>query len=743
MIGNARLTGLCVAALLAALSCSREAPRTGSGAAYTKKVDSLLSVMTLEEKVGQLTLFTSDWTTTGPSMRPGYLENIREGRCGNIFNAYTADYTRKLQEIAVEESRLGIPLLFGYDVIHGFRTIFPINLATSCSWDPAAIERSARIAATEAAAAGLHWTFAPMCDITVDPRWGRISEGSGEDPYLASVIAAAMVRGFQGEELSDTSTVLACVKHFAGYGAPQAGRDYNTVDMSERWFREFYLPPYKAAVDAGAMSVMSSFNEFDGVPATGNHRLLTELLRDEWGFKGLTVSDYTSVNEMINHGYAADTADAACLAINAGLDMDMQSAAYFTFLKGLVETGKVSRKTLDESVRRVLTVKAALGLFDDPFRYCSGEREARETMTQESLDFARTLAAESMVLLKNEGALPLQKDEKIAVIGGLAASADDLLGSWRGAGEADKAQSILEALREVASKGVIRYARGCDTDGDDRSGFTAAVAAASRASTVVMVLGEDCQWTGEAASRTSIRLPGVQTELLEKLASMGKRIVVVLLNGRPLDLSRESGLADAILEAWYPGTMGGKAVADILYGDVNPSGRLSVTFPRNAGQIPLYYYAKNTGRPYVHPEAKYESRYLDCPNTPLYPFGYGLSYTDYAYSPVELSDSVLTEGGRITASVDVTNTGTRPGIETVQFYIRDYVGSVTRPVMQLKGFERIFLQPGESRRVAFEITPRTLAFYRQDMRFGIEPGAFRAMIGSASDRTQGKNFMLK
>lgn len=743
MIGNARLTGLCVAALLATLSCSREAPRTGSGGAYTKKVDSLLSVMTLEEKVGQLTLFTSDWATTGPSMRPGYLENIREGRCGNIFNAYTADYTRKLQEIAVEESRLGIPLLFGYDVIHGFRTIFPINLATSCSWDPAAIERSARIAATEAAAAGLHWTFAPMCDITVDPRWGRISEGSGEDPYLASVIAAAMVRGFQGEELSDTSTVLACVKHFAGYGAPQAGRDYNTVDMSERWFREFYLPPYKAAVDAGAMSVMSSFNEFDGVPATGNHRLLTELLRDEWGFKGLTVSDYTSVNEMIGHGYAADTADAACLAINAGLDMDMQSVAYFTFLKGLVETGKVSRKTLDESVRRVLTVKAALGLFDDPFRYCSGEREARETMTQESLDFARTLAAESMVLLKNEGALPLQKDEKIAVIGGLAASADDLLGSWRGAGEADKAQSILEALREVASEGVIQYARGCDTDGDDRSGFTAAVAAASRASTVVMVLGEDCQWTGEAASRTSIRLPGVQTELLEKLASMGKRIVVVLLNGRPLDLSRESGLADAILEAWYPGTMGGKAVADILYGDVNPSGRLSVTFPRNAGQIPLYYYAKNTGRPYVHPEAKYESRYLDCPNTPLYPFGYGLSYTDYAYSPVELSDSVLTEGGRITASVDVTNTGTWPGIETVQFYIRDYVGSVTRPVMQLKGFERIFLQPGESRRVAFEITPRTLAFYRQDMRFGTEPGAFRAMIGSASDRTQGKNFMLK
>lgn len=738
-----RLAGSCTIVLMALSGCSRQAACEDPGGKHAGKVDSLLSVMTLDEKVGQLTLFTSDWATTGPSIRPDYLDNIREGRCGNIFNAYTAAYTRQLQEIAVRESRLGIPLLFGYDVIHGFRTIFPINLAASCSWDLAAIEQSAKIAAAEASAAGLHWTFAPMCDISVDPRWGRISEGAGEDPYLGAQIAAAMTRGFQGDCLADTATVMACVKHFAAYGAPQGGRDYNTVDMSERWLREFYLPPYKAAVDAGAMSVMTSFNEFDGVPATGNHRLLTEILRDEWGFKGLTVSDYTSVNEMILHGFAADSADAARLAIHAGLDMDMQSAAYFAFLKELVETGKVSRKALDQAVRRVLTAKAALGLFDDPFRYCSEERESRETMTRASLDFARALAAESMVLLKNDGVLPLKRGEKIALIGGLADSADDLLGSWRGAGQVDRTRSICEVLREMAGDGNLVYSKGCDEFSQDRSGFADALSAASCASKVVLVLGEDCQWTGEAASRTSISLPGVQTELLEKIVATGKPVVVVLLNGRPLDLSRESVLADAMLEAWYPGTMGAGAVADILYGTVNPSGRLTVTFPRNLGQVPLYYYAKNTGRPFLHPEAKYESRYLDSPNTPLYPFGFGLSYTEYEYSPLELSDSVLTEGGKITASLTVTNTGTRAGIETVQLYIQDCVGSVTRPVMQLKGFERISLQPQESGKVSFEITPDILAFYRQDMCFGTEPGAFRVMVGPASDRTRGKNFMLK
>ncbi len=694
-------------------------------------VDSLLRVMTLDEMIGQLVLYTSDWDVTGPSIRDGYVDDIRAGKCGNIFNAYTADYTRKLQEIAVNETRLGIPLLFGYDVIHGFRTIFPINLGISASWDPSLIEESAKVAAREAAAAGLHWTYSPMCDICVEPRWGRISEGAGEDAFLGSAVARSMVYGYQGEDLEDPLTIAACVKHFAAYGAPHAGRDYNTVDMSERWLREFYLPPYKAAVDAGAQTVMASFNEYDGIPATANTHLLTEILRHEWGFDGFVVCDYTGIMEMINHGTSRDLEDASIQALNAGNDMDMQSGGYSDYLKKAVEEGKVSRKTLEEAVRRVLTVKARLGLFQDPYKYCSAEREAALTRTEANLLTARTLAEESCVLLKNDGVLPLAKGGRIAVIGPLAASADDLLGSWRGAGQVEGVKSILDGIRDYSDRTI--YVRGCELDGDVKTGFGTAVTAARSAEAVIMVLGESCDWSGEAASRTSIRLPEIQTELLKAVAATGKPVTIVLMNGRPLDLSEESGMADAILEAWFPGTMGGEAVARLLFGDASPSGRLSVTFPRTLGQVPIYYYAKNTGRPYVHPGVKYESRYLDCENEPLYPFGYGLTYTTFSYGKPELSADNFGPKGSITAKATVTNTGSREGTEVVQLYLRDMVGSVTRPVKQLKGFERVTLAPGESRDVEFEITPELISFWRKDLTFGPEAGEFRLFIGPASD----------
>ena len=696
--------------ILSVISCGTKT--TGKLLPSNPKVDSLMKVMTLDEKIGQMVLFTSDWSVTGPSMRQGYLDDIKAGRCGNLLNAYTADFTREVQRIAVEETRLGIPILFGYDVIHGFRTIFTINLGMSASWDIDAIQESARIAAEEAAAAGLQWTYSPMCDISVEPRWGRISEGSGEDPYLGSLIAAAMVRGYQGDDLSADNTVLACVKHFAAYGAPQAGRDYNTVDMSERWLREFYLPPYKAAVDAGALSVMASFNELDGVPAHASKHLMQDILRGEWGYEGFIVSDYTGIMEMIHHGYAKDLEDAGKLSVNAGMDMDMMAAAFMNHLKESVEKGDVSIKTVDAACRRILEVKAALGLFDDPYKYCDPQREKDRTLTPENKDFARKFAAESMVLLKNNGILPLKKGETVAVLGPLADSKDDLLGSWRGAGEVESVPvSVLGAIKEVTP-------------------------VSSAAKKVVLVIGEPCSWSGEAASRSDIRVPAEQRELLKQLKKQGKQVAVVLMNGRPLDLSEESELADAILEAWYPGTMGGYAVADVLFGDFNPCGKLSVTFPRNLGQVPIYHYAKNTGRPYVHPEAKYESRYLDVPNEPLYAFGHGLSYTTFAYSGIVLSADKFSGDGSLTAKVTVTNTGDREGTEVVQMYIRDLVGSVTRPVRQLKGFERITLQPGESRDVEFTIGKETISFYRQDMTWGPEAGEFNIFIGGASNCTE-------
>jgi beta-glucosidase len=715
-------------------------------ATLNRRVDSVLKLMTLEEKIGQMVLYTSDWDVTGPTLRSSYIEDIRNGHCGNIFNAHTTEYVRKLQKIAVEESRLGIPLLFGYDVIHGHKTIFPISLGEAASWDLEAIEKSARISAIEAAASGLNWTFAPMADISVEPRWGRVSEGAGEDPHLGSLIAAARVRGFQGEnnDLSDTLTLLACVKHFAAYGAPQAGRDYHTVDMSKRTFLDVYLPPYKAALDAGALSVMTAFNEYDGVPATGSKYLLTDLLRNELGFKGFVVTDYTSINEMVHHGVAADEAAAGLIAINAGVDMDMQGEVYFKYLKKQVEDGLVDEKAIDAAVRRVLKLKFMLGLFDDPYKYCNPEREKRFVYAPEHLEAALETAKKSMVLLKNANQiLPLKKGEKIAVIGELATSTRDMLGSWKAAGDWHFMKSTLDELKIYNGEKNVIYAEGAKKMGSDRSGFAAAMNAARKADKIVMVIGEDWDWSGEAASRTDISVPGVQTELLAQLKTLGKPIVVVLMNGRPLVLQRENELADAILVAWYPGTMGGKAITEVLYGDYNPSGKLPMTFPLNLGQVPIFYYEKNTGRPIYLPSDKYKSKYIDSPNDPLFPFGFGLSYSTFEYSDITLSSNELTTGGKITASVNVKNTGNYAGEEVVQCYVRDLVGSVTRPVKQLKSFKKAMIQPGESKTITFEISPEMLAFHRLDMSYGTEPGDFKIFIGTNSRDVKEAGFVLK
>ena len=706
------------------------------------RVDSLIRIMTLDEKIGQMVLFTSDWDVTGPTIREGYLDDIRSGRCGNIFNAYTVDYIRELQRVAVEESRLGIPLMFGFDVVHGHKTIFPIPLGESCSWDLDLIRRSASASAAEAAASGLNWTFAPMVDISVDPRWGRVSEGAGEDPYLGSLIAAARVKGFQGENLANPLTVLACVKHFAAYGAPFGGRDYNTVDMSERQFREFYMPPYKAGVDAGALSVMTAFNEYDGVPATGNQYLLKDLLKGEWNFQGFVVTDYTSINEMVHHGYARDEAEAGVKAVNAGVDMDLQGEVYFSYLRGLVDSGFVREKTIDDAVRRILNVKAKLGLFDDPYLYCDRARENQVVSNPEIKALSRDAARRSMVLLKNEGCLPFDRGDRIAVIGELAASRRDLLGSWKAAGEWDDMNSILDAVRAYNGAANVIYAEGCRKIGSDRSGFGEAMDAVAQADKVLMVIGEDWDWSGEAASRTDIGVPGIQSELLKMIASAGKPVAVVLLNGRPLVLEEESKAADAILEAWCPGTMGAEAVTDIVFGQYNPSGKLTMTFPRSVGQVPVFYYEKNTGRPIYLPNDKYKSKYLDSPNEPLYPFGYGLSYTDFKYSNLTLSSPKMKKGHTIDATVTVTNIGSRTGEETVQLYIRDLIGSVTRPVKQLKGFQKLVLAPGESRTVTFTIDDEMLSFWRHDMTFGIEDGDFKVMVGGSSSDLLQTSFSL-
>ncbi|WP_199792363.1 beta-glucosidase BglX [Allosphingosinicella vermicomposti] len=714
-------------------------------------ISDLIAKMTLDEKIGQLTLFTSDWDVTGPTMREGYKRDIAAGKVGAIFNAYTAKYTRDLQKVAVEQTRLKIPLLFGYDVIHGHRTIFPISLGEAATWDLEAIEKAARVSAVEASAEGLHWTFAPMVDIARDPRWGRVSEGAGEDVYLGSLIGAARVRGFQGKDLKATDTLLATVKHFAAYGQAQAGRDYHTTDMSDRELRDTYLPPFKAALDAGAASFMTSFNELNGIPATGNTYLLTDILRKEWDFKGFVVTDYTSINEMVPHGFARDEAHAGELAVNAGVDMDMQGAVFMNHLKASVEAGRVAPARIDEAVRDVLEMKYRLGLFEDPYRYSNEKREKAAIYNPKHLEAARDVARKSMVLLKNDGnVLPLAKTAKsIALIGPLADSKEDMIGSWSAAGDRkEKPVTVLQGLREKLGKNAaINFAKGASYEfnaGDSTDGFADAIAAAQKSDMIVAVMGEKWDMTGEAASRTDLDLPGNQTALLKELKKLGKPIVLVLMSGRPNSIAWEAENADAILHAWYPGTMGGHAVADVLVGDYNPSAKLPITFPRNVGQVPIFYNMKNTGRPYTADKQgqKYLSRYLNTPNSPLYPFGYGLSYTTFGYSPVTLDKASIRPGEALTASVTVTNTGSRAGEEVVQLYVQDLVGSVTRPVRELKRFEKVMLKPGEAKTLSFKLSDKDLAFHRADMSYGAEAGDFKLYVGTSSDATNQAAFTL-
>ena len=738
------LTALTFAA--SALAQTPALPEQGAAATFyrdkqtARKVSELMKKMTLEEKIGQCVLFASRGMVTGPRSSEKMDDYIKSGACGNVFGIKTAAETRRIQQMAVENTRLKIPVLFGMDVIHGYKTIFPVNIGVSASWDIAAIERMARISALEASAAGIAWTYSPMCDISRDPRWGRVSEGSGEDPCLGQHIAAAMVRGYQGEDLDDPTTILACVKHFAAYGAPQAGRDYHTVDMSERTFREVYLPPYRAALDAGAATVMTSFNDYDAIPATGSRYLMTDLLRRELGFNGFVVTDYSSINEMVNHGVAEDLKDAARLAVRAGVNMDMVGNGYLKYMKELVEEGKINVREIDDLCAQVLAMKFRLGLFDDPYRYC--DRDESAWYTPEALAASRSLAAASMVLLQNRNdALPIRKGQKIALIGPFADNVREMLGSWVVAADTKVGTTFSKGLKERFGDRNVRVVAG-----DVMTDYQDARRAAEQSDVAVVALGLSQTWSGEAASLTSISLPETQKLLLRRVRESGKPVVLVLVTARPLELCEESGIADAVLVAWQPGTMAGEALADVLSGDVNPSGKLTMTFPRDVGQIPIFYSQKNTGRPVgaltSQSNEKYTSRYLFTPNEPLYPFGYGLSYTSFEYSDLKVENPRAKIGENVTVSVTLRNSGDRDGSEVAQLYIRDLVGSVTRPVRELKGFEKVFLKAGESRRLTFVLTPRELSFWRADMTFGQEAGDYRVWAGGDSDAELSGTFTI-
>jgi beta-glucosidase len=725
-------------------------------------IDALMKKMTLDEKIGQLNLPGSGDIVTGQAGNSDIGKKIKEGKVGGLFNIKGVDKIRAVQKIAVEESRLKIPMLFGMDVIHGYQTVFPIPLGLSCSWDMNLIEKSARIAAQEASADGICWTFSPMVDIARDPRWGRIAEGSGEDPYLGSQIAKAMVQGYQGNDLSKNNTIMACVKHYALYGAAEAGRDYNTVDMSRlRMFNE-YLPPYKAAVDAGVGSVMSSFNEVDGVPATANKFLLTDVLRKQWGFKGFVVTDYTGINEMVAHGIG-DLQTVAARALMAGIDMDMVGEGFLTTLKKSLKEGKVTLQQIDFACRKILEAKYKLGLFEDPYRYCNEQRSKTEIFTNANRKAAREIAAQTFVLLKNNNnILPLKRSGTIALIGPLADNKENMTGTWSVAADFSKAISVIEGLKNVAGPGVnILYAKGSNLSDDtlfekragmfgksfqhdnrpDQEIIDEALAVANKSDVIVAALGESAEMTGESSSRSNINIPKAQENLLKALVKTGKPVVLVLFTGRPLTLKWEQDHVPAILNVWFGGTEAGNAIGDVLFGDVNPSGKLTTDFPQNVGQIPLYYNHKNTGRPLEEGKwfTKFRSNYLDVSNDPVYPFGFGLSYTNFNYGDVQLSSNSLKGNQTLTASVKLTNTGTLEGKEVVQLYTRQMVGSITRPVEELKGFQKIDLKAGESKTVSFKITTDDLKFYNGDLKYDWEPGEFVIMIGGNSRNVKSAN----
>lgn len=768
-----RRTSLLLAAILMG-STSIQAQKSPQD--MDRFIDALMKKMTVEEKIGQLNLPVTGEITTGQAKSSDVAKKIEQGLVGGLFNLKGVAKIRDVQKLAVENSRLGIPLLFGMDVIHGYETIFPIPLGLSCTWDMKAIQKSARIAAVEASADGISWTFSPMVDISRDPRWGRVSEGNGEDPFLGGAIAKAMVLGYQGDKLNDqlkrNDEIMACVKHFALYGSGEAGRDYNTVDMSRnRMFNE-YLYPYQAAVDAGVGSVMASFNEVDGVPATANKWLMTDVLRKQWGFNGFVVTDFTGIAEMVAHGIG-DLQTVSARALNAGVDMDMVSEGFVGTLKKSLTEGKITMKTLDTACRRILEAKYKLGLFDNPYKYCDLSRPARDIFTKEHRDVARKIASESFVLLKNEPAktgqaplLPLQKKGTVAVIGPLANTRSNMPGTWSVAARLNDYPSLYEGLKEMmAGKVNITYAKGSNLIGDaayeeratmfgrslnrdnrtDKELLEEALKVAADADIIVAALGESSEMSGESSSRTDLNIPDVQHTLLEALLKTGKPVVLTLFTGRPLTLTWEQENVPAILNVWFGGSEAAYAIGAVLFGDVNPSGKLTMTFPKNVGQIPLFYNHKNTGRPLQEGKwfEKFRSSYLDVDNEPLYPFGYGLSYTTFQYSDIALSASAMGQDGSITAAVTVTNAGKRDGAEVVQLYIRDLVGSITRPVKELKGFEKIFLKAGESKTVTFKITPELLRFYDYDLKQVAEPGDFDVMIGGDSRNVRSARLTLK
>ncbi len=755
---------LAMFALVLTVSSVHAAPAAHSDAKMNAFISKLMAKMTLNEKIGQLNQYTAEMAITGSTLNANYKEDIKKGKVGSILNAFGPDTTREMQKLAVENTRLKIPILFGHDVIHGHRTIFPIPLGESATWDLPLIEKSARLAAREAAADGLHWTFAPMVDVARDPRWGRVSEGAGEDTWLGAKIAEARVHGFQGKDPHATDSIYACVKHFAAYGAPIAGRDYNTVDMSERELFENYLPPYEAAVKAGAATVMTSFNEIDGVPSTGNEWLLTKLLRDKWKFKGFVVTDYTAINEMVFHGFAENDRVAGRLAFNAGSDMDMQSDAYIKYMADDVKAGKIKMSKIDKSVRLILEAKYRKGLFENPYRYSDTERAKKVIMSPEIVAHARDVGRRSIVLLKNDkNVLPLKREGTIALIGPMAENKRDQIGNWSSAGDWKQAVNLVEGMT-AGAQGKVKIITSPGTnileDGKMRDFLNThggeidknprpleammddAVRAAKKADVVVMALGEAQIMSGEAASRAYIRIPDAQLALLKRVKEEAKKpIVLVVYSGRPLVLEVENGIADAIVQAWFLGTQAGNSIADVLYGDYNPSGKLTSSFPRTEGQIPVYYNAKNTGRP-DDPAHKYRSKYIDLPNDPLFPFGFGLSYTKFDISAPKLSAAKLKPNQKLKIEVMVKNIGERDGEETVQLYIRDMVGSVTRPVKQLRGFQKLFLKKGESREIAMELGIEDLKFYNRAMKWTYEPGDFKVMVGPNSRDVKEAMFTL-